>query len=190
MKILLKMTIALGVSLLAACGGTGDGNTDGEMRGAYPAGPYGMGEDTVIESLPFLMPDGQTRTLEDVWKDNTKKLMLITTSAGWCTACIDEQPALKEYHQNYGPKGLFILEAVFEDGAYMPATVEYTASWKRQYDLPFEVVADVDFKLGRYYNRELSPMNMIVDVTTMKILRITSGFDPNATEAILDARLK
>lgn len=176
---------------LCACGGTNAADDAGvTVRGAYPAGPYGMTESSVIESLSFMLPDGSPRTLEDVWKDNSKKLLLVTTSAGWCTACIEEQPDLKTFHEKYDAKGLFILEAIFEDADTNPATTTLVDNWKRQYSLPFDVVADADFKLGRYYNRDLSPMNMIIDVSEMKILRISTGSDPNATEAILSARLK
>jgi hypothetical protein len=181
----------LALFVLSACGSSGGNGPNGTTpRGAYPAGPYGTGEGTVIEPLGFLLPDGMPRTLEDVWKDESKKIILATTSAGWCTACIEEQPALKRFQETYGESGLFILVALFEDASYNAATSELAASWQRQYALPFDVVADTDFKLGRYYNRELTPMNMLVDVNEMKILRISTGFDENATEAILSARLR
>lgn len=186
----MKRWMSLVFVAAAACGGGSDGPDGGnQMRGDYPAGPYGKTESAIIESVGFLTTENAPWALDAVWKDNSKTLMLITTSAGWCAACIDEQPKLKEWNTTFGPKGLFILEAIFEDGAFQPTTVEYAANWKRQYDVPFQVVADIDFKLGEYYDKAASPMNMIVDVTTMKIIRIISGVDVSSTEAIFNSRL-
>lgn len=177
---------------VVACGGSGSsGNPDGNtMRGEYPVGPYGLTEGSVIEPISFLLPDSMPRTLEDVWDDPSKKILLMTTSAGWCTACIEEQPKLKEFQEKYGAAGLYIIVALFEDSASNAATAELAASWQRQYSLPFDVVADPQFLLGRYYDRTLTPMNMLVDVGQMKILRISTGFDANATEAIISARVR
>lgn len=173
---------------LAACGG-GGGTTDPTERGAYPSGPYGTAEDTVIAPLTFLRPDGSSVTLGDFYADETRKLLLISTSSGWCTACVEEQPALESLHGRYDAKGLSIIVALFETGEFTPSDAAYAETWQRQYQLSFDVVADPQFSLGEYYNRDLTPMNMIVDVGSMKILRIATGWDPNATEAILSARL-
>jgi thiol-disulfide isomerase/thioredoxin len=184
-----KLSVLL-FALLAACGGGGGDNGEDVPRGAYPAGPYGTSEGTILEALTFIQPDGTPRSFEDIWKDNTKKLLLVVTASGWCVACIDEQPELKSYHEKYAAKGLAILEAYFEDSEYQPATKEGAESWKRQYELPFDVVADPEFKTGAYYDPSSTPMNMMVDVNEMKILRISVGFDPNATEAIITGRLQ
>jgi thiol-disulfide isomerase/thioredoxin len=176
---------------LAACGGAGGPGDDGpDLRGAYPAGPYGVTEGALLEAHAFVLPDGGTRTFEDVWKDGTKKLLMVVTSADWCTACIEEQPQLRRYHQDYSGKGLAIIQAIFEDGNSEPATSADADRWQRTYELPFDMVADTPFVLGAYYDETLTPMNMIVDVTEMKIMRISTGLDPNAIEAILDARLE
>ncbi|MCK6549778.1 redoxin domain-containing protein [Myxococcota bacterium] len=188
---LVRLCVALlGALALAACGGSSDGgNTNTEPRGAYPAGPYGTTEGAIIEPLEFLLPDGALRGLDDVWADESKELLLVVTSAGWCSGCIEEQPTLRRFHETYAPRGLAMIEALFEDAAFQPATKELAGSWQRQYSVPFDVVADPDFLLGNYYNRELTPMNLLVDVTKMEILRISTGSDPNALEAIFEARL-
>lgn len=155
-----------------------------------PRGLHGKAEGAIIEALSFQLPDGTTLSLDDVWKDQSKTLLTVITSAGWCTSCIEEQPELKRLHEAYAARGLFLMVSIFEDAAFQPATKDLAASWQRQHSLPFDVVADPAFQLGDYYNRELTPMNLIVNIATMKILRISTGSDPNALEAIFSARLK
>lgn len=186
-----RRLLLLGIAAFTACGGSsGDGPGDATDRSQYPAGPYGKAEGQVIEPLSFVNPDGSTLSLSTVFADPSRRLLLLVTASGWCTACVEEQPALEELHGRHGPEGLAIIEAVFEDANFVAATAEDAEQWKRQYGLTFDLVADPDFVLGAYYDRQLSPMNMMVDVDTMKILRIGTGWDPTATEALIEARLK
>jgi thiol-disulfide isomerase/thioredoxin len=193
----LAMRHALALGLVAASLGCGsepapaspDAGTT--MRGAYPAGPYGTAVDTVLANVSFIRPDGTPHSFEnDVWKKPGSKLMLLVTASGWCVACIEEQPALERLHGEWASKGLVIVEALFETQDFQPATPTLASNWKRQYNLSFDVVADPPFALQAYYDRALTPMNMLVDVDTMKILRIATGWDPNATEAIIRQRLQ
>lgn len=181
----------LGALALAACGGSETtGGAGGADRSTYPAGPYGTTEGSILANLEFIDTEGMPWSLGQVHADPSRKLMLITTSAGWCTACIEEQPALKERHTTYSGRGLSIVLATFENENFQPADVAYVKrSWKERFDLPFTVVVDPSFKLGAYYDESLTPMNMVVEVETMKILRIMTGFDAAVIDAILDARL-
>lgn len=178
---------------LAACGGdpAPSGTDAGTMpRGAYPSGPYGKTESAILENLSFTNPDGTPFSLETgVWKKEDKKLLLVLTASGWCTACIEEQPAIQALHETYGPKGLVIVETVFEDADTTPADAAYATRWKRQHSVTFDVVADTPFVLQTYYDKAVTPMNMLVDVSSMKIIKIIIGADPNAVEAIVRARL-
>jgi hypothetical protein len=81
------------------------------------------------------------------------------------------------------------MVAVFEDRDYQPATPALAGEWQEEHGLTFPVVADPDFLLADYYDTALTPMNMIVDVNTMSILRISTGWDPSAITAIIEARL-
>lgn len=177
----------------AACGGTdATGNGDGlpaGMRTGYPGGPFGTSEGAVLANHEFVNPDGSKFSFADVHAEKKNKLLLLSTSAGWCTACIEEQPALKERHTRWSAKGLYILISLFEDAQFRAAGAELADKWQRQYDLPFKVVADPPFLLKEYYDETLTPMNMIVDVETMKILRITTGWDASAVDAILESKL-
>ena len=186
---------SLSVVLFAACGGStddggGGGGGGGDSdRTAYPAGPYGTSEQSVLANLDFVSPDDMPFEFRELQQDPNNKLLLLATSAGWCVACIEEHPALISRHDSFGAKGLAIMIASFEDKDFNPSDAAYAAQWKRQYSLPFTVVADPTFKLSAYYDRDLTPMNMFVDMNTMQIIRITTGFDETVVDAIINSRL-
>jgi len=174
------------------CGDDGeDGGdvVDAGPREGYPAGPYGTAEGDTIEALTFLAPDGSDFSLGDVYADGNNKLLLVTTAAGWCTACIEEQPWLEEIYGQYRDRGLAIVVALFEDASFNPATPALAADWVSDYQVSFPVVADPDFLFEPYYDATSTPMNMIVDVTSMEILWVVSGGDKTTVESILSARL-
>ncbi len=160
-------------------------------RDSYPASGQGTAECSVITDLSFTNSDDAEYSFgADVFADRTKKLLLISTTAGWCTACIEEQPVLRALHEKWSGKGLAIMIGYFEDSNFNPATAEDAASWKERYDLPFPVVADSKpFSLGNYYDETLTPMNMFVDVETMTILSVEVGFDRSSVEALIETWL-
>jgi thiol-disulfide isomerase/thioredoxin len=179
--------------LLAACacldGIGGDGDGDDGPREGYPAGPYGVSEGDVIDELAFVAPDGASFTLREVYADGANELMLISTAAFWCAACAEEQPDLQELHQTYGADGLFAMVSVFEDEQTEPADAADAARWQSLHQVDFQVVADPGFVLDAYYDSSLTPMNMLVEVETMTIFRINTGWDPSAIRALVEAKL-
>ena len=44
----------------------------------------------------------------------------LTTSAGWCTACIEEQAALQTLYTDYAGRGVEILVTVFQKAITNP----------------------------------------------------------------------
>lgn len=180
---------------LAACDGAAGTTTNSKRcdpasdRTTYPAGPYGTTEGSVLANHSFINADTSTISIGDIFKDSKNRLLLVSTSAGWCTACIDEQPALIERHNKHSASGLYIMISTFEDAMFKKATGAYAAQWKRQYNIPFTVVADGPFVFDAYYDSAQTPMNMLVDVDTMKILKILIGFDQVAVDAIIETKV-
>ena len=191
MKTLAAATILLALS---ACGGAsddsnGNNNMNQLSRDVYPAAPYGKDETSVIDNLAFKNTDETEFKLEEIFADEGNKLLLISTSAGWCTSCIEEQKKLQARHDQFSDKGLYILLATFEDAGQQPATPEYAKEWQERFNLSYKVVADEPFLFQEYYDRDATPMVMLVDVDTMQILKIMTGFDESVVDAIIDAKL-
>lgn len=174
----------------AACVDNATQADDSETsREEYPAGPYGTGEGEVIDNLAFTGDDGLPFTLERVYRNPDMKLLLITTAAGWCVACIEEQAVLQSLYDRYGERGLAVVSAVFEDEYSQPANAAYVSRWRRTHKSSFSTVADEGFILGRYYDSNLTPMVMFVDVDSMRILSLKTGFDRSLVEASINAKL-
>jgi peroxiredoxin len=184
------------LSLLSACGDEaavidfcGESELQSLPRDSYPGGPYGTAACSTIDNLELVNTDQSPLTLQALRADPNTQILLVTTSAGWCTACIEEQPELQALHDEFSAKGLAVVVTVFEDQNYQPIDGAYADRWKRQYNLSFTVVADPDKQMHQYYNPELTPMLMLVDAASMKILRIFVGEDPASVRGLIEARL-
>ena len=113
---------------------------------------------------------------------------MLTTGAEWCTACIEEQPILEAFYNEYKNDGLRIVEVLFEDINYEPADSENAQNWKTANNVSYDVVADPDFSFEIYQDRSLTPLVMLVEVNTMIILKMTSGFDETLFEALVRSK--
>ena len=207
--VLAKVLSTLLVFHMTACGAAGDevisfcgvaagsgANATVESRADFPSGPFGVEICSVIDNLSFTLGDETKISFQDMRSDPTRRLLLISTSAGWCTACIEEQPALEALYDERQDQGLEVMVALFQDASYAPATPLLAERWKEQYDLDLTVVADPDigsgdvkFALSPYYNTALTPMNMLIDLESMTILEIILGWDENRMTSIIDAIL-
>ena len=158
---------------------------------AYPGEPYGMSTGTRIQPLDFVSIEGMPFSTESLYHDLSKKLLLLTTSAEWCTACIKEQPKLQELYELYENRGLEVMVSLFQDSDFEPANAELAARWKDKYDLSFIIVADpaIPSTMSPYYDVNLTPMVMLVDLMTMEIIYLTQGFDEDQVNALIESRL-
>jgi len=156
----------------------------------YPAPPYGKTVGTIIEDHSFLIPGENTIVkLSDYYQHETKKILLINASAGWCGACKIEAQELNGTFAEYGPQGFDILYTLFEDWNGGPVNKEFYDGWMAQYGGDYTTVLDPDFELGIYFNVEATPMNMLVDLETMTIVWLETGFSSAALEAKLNELL-
>ncbi len=159
-------------------------------REGYPAGPYGTSEGAVMADATFVNPDGSAFSLRELYADGANKLILLSTAAGWCTACIEEAPKLQQWHESHGERGLAVVVAYFEDASFNPATAESAGRWQTRHQLSHRVVADPSFLMAGYYDARLTPLNMIIEVETMEILWMTTGWDGATAEAIIRAKIR
>lgn len=171
------------------CTTEGAGIDDTAPRDTFPTGPYGTNEGEVVQNHRFLAPGGDELTLQELRADESSRLLLLVTAAGWCTACIEEQPSLQRLFDERADDGLRVVVSVFEDSEFSPARAEDAADWASDHSLSFPVVADPEFALRDYYDSSLTPMNMLVRAGSMTIERITTGWDPGLVESLVEALL-
>src|SRR5690606_7298139 len=72
-------------------------------------------------------------------------------SPGWCAPCREEQPQLKAWYEKYKDRGLIIVEALFQNNEFQPASFADLQAWQNQYKLPFPVTLDPDFQLEPFF---------------------------------------
>ena len=138
--------------ILTGCGAEQSAPTGlcavGEARTGYPSGPFGTRVGALLADHTFADSEGNDFSLSGLHQDGDARVILLSTGAGWCTACIEEQPQLEQWAQTYGEDGLRVVMTVFEDSIATPATVEYARLWKEEHGLTFPVLVDAAGHFG------------------------------------------
>jgi len=162
----------------------------GPVRVAYPAAPYGSRAGATIENFEFL----GWKAPQDSAYDTTKlepvslgqfydpngaqgvKLLVMTSTAVWCSACKQEYRDMTGSISTYEQKGVRFLGALFQDDMSNPAKPSDLVLWAKSFNVQFPFALDPDLKLGAFFDVEATPMEMIVDAKTMKIVKISEGW--------------
>ncbi len=169
---------------------TGDDVSDEPACGTdYPSGPYGTSTGDTIENLTFARVGGGTYSLHHCFCDDASKLLLVYATAGWCTACQIESDALPAIYSEFNAQGLEILAAVFENTSGDPATIGDATGYADHYAFTFPTVADSDLLVTDYFDKTTAPMNMFVNLRTMEILGIETGYDAGGLRTDIETHL-
>jgi thiol-disulfide isomerase/thioredoxin len=177
----------------------------------YPAGPYGTSEGKIVENFEFTgFADAQylCKTAKDQVMDlsasrkisfkdfycNTgcsskkRRLLWVMVSAGWCGPCHQEVSETQaQYEKGNIDAEVHLLNVVYEDDNSKPATEAFTKLWAKnsKFQISFPVAMDPTFQMGKYFDRNAVPFNMIVDLDTMEIIfRQTGANLPAVGQAI------
>jgi thiol-disulfide isomerase/thioredoxin len=147
-----------------------------------------------MENLSLINPDGTEFQLDELYRDaeGRRELLIISTAAGWCAPCREEQPALQALYERHRDRGLEILVAYFEDQNFSAATAGHAGAWADEYSLTFPVVADPENKFKPYYpgaDATAAPLNMMIDMCTMEIVTTGIGFNESRVNEVLNDRL-
>jgi len=161
----------------------------------YPAGPYGMGVGATLEDFAFLGWRDPVASNYDVNKFDTVrlsefynpdghtdvKLIWINAAAVWCSVCRSEMTDVRnnQVHATFGPKGVQMIVTLFEDNNYGPAQPMDLSRWGNSnvgFSIDFPLVLDPGFKMGAFFTSDATPLNMLVDARTMKVIDATMGY--------------
>ncbi|MEP7051926.1 MAG: redoxin domain-containing protein [Pseudomonadota bacterium] len=176
-------------ALLVACG-SNTPTIPAELLGQsscdsadYAEGPYGTEEGDTVANLcfkGFREPSKSSHdqsALQDIafsdYYDPTGskglELILIDTSAVWCSACRTEHEGLAAKNQQYAARGLRIVGTLFQDAKRDPASLKDLAAWVETFKSNFPMLLDPDYQLGAYAPADTAPLNLVVNARTMKI---------------------
>lgn len=192
--------------------GTGDApSVAGEFAPAqaYPPGPYGHGEGAVIDNLEFYGwrdPVGagyDTSHLEKIRlgdfydpSGTTTAIIVLNASAVWCTVC---QGEMRDMH-NAGTydavrqRKAQVIGTLFQDATGGPAKPSDLSLWgsSKIRAIEFPLVLDPALKMGIYFTSDATPLNLVIDARTMRILHVMMGYDSTPSTglwAIVDREL-
>jgi len=156
----------------------------------YPPPPYGKAVGGIIEDHNFLNPtDNSVTKLSDYYQKPGLKYLLVNASAGWCSACKQEAVELNDIFAQYKHDGFDIMYTLFEDWNGGPPDKTFYDGWMSQYGGDYTVVLDTGFEMGVYFNVEATPMNMLIDLQTMEIVWLETGYNSMGLKAKLDELL-
>jgi hypothetical protein len=171
----------------------------------YPAPPYGTTPSSVVENFAFLgwkAPQAVnfeetafTRvSLADFYDpDGTKgiKLIILNGSAVWCGVCNYEADEINRFQKyaEYKARGVEFVWSLFEDARGAPATPADLAAWASYYEVDFPMVLDPSLKLGAFFNADATPLNLLIDARTMRIIDKLLGYNPNSHWETIDRYL-
>ena len=174
--------------------------------GVYPCGPYGTKVGDVIENLVFkeayVDPDflcksgaemkidssrARPLSLGDFHRgskrcpDKKKKVLWVFVAAGWCHACHNEIVAIAPlYAKGQMDKRLEILNVVFQTRTSSPATAAFGKLWLEENKASFPLAMDPAWSTRKYFPVNATPLNMLIDLETMKITYAVNGYSLQA----------
>lgn len=177
---------------------------------SYPAGPYGHGLGAVIENLEFLGwrdPVGiaydpsvlETLHLGDYYDPagTNTELIVLNAAAVWCTVCQSEMHDMYRNgtYETYLNRKVQVFGTLFQDINGDPAKPSDLVIWGSSSvrQIAFPLVLDPALKMGVYFTSDATPLNLVIDARTMRIIDVMMGYssDPkNGLWAIVDQELQ
>lgn len=162
---------------------------------AYPAGPYGHGLGAIIENLDFIgwrdpvAANYDPAVLEhvslgDFYDPNGTRteFIVLNASAVWCVVC---QAELRDMNTNgtyaaFRSRKVEVVGTLFEDAQANPAKPSDLVIWgsSAARAIPFPLVLDPALKMGIYFTSDATPLNLVIDARTMRIVDVMMGYDP------------
>jgi hypothetical protein len=190
-------------------GGDGNGTNivaPGAPTARYPAAPYGTIPGSVVENFAFLgwkAPGAanyeasafERVSLADFYDPDGKKgikLIVLNGSAVWCGVCRSEAGDIRSrtLYAKYKALGVEFVWSLFEDAQGAPAQPLDLANWASSYQVDFPMVLDPSLKLGAFFSADATPLNLVIDARTMRIVDVMLGYNPTTHWEALDYYLE
>lgn len=181
-----------------------DGAVDADTScgtGIYPCGPYGAKVGDVAKNFSFVgyadpsnackahkdktLDTGKTVSLS--FKDwhlgdkacaaRKKQVLWVMASAGWCQPCIKEVTTMSKDYATLDDR-IGLLNVVFDSKTKdSPADEAFLKLWISSFTPSpgFPVVKDPSFQMGAFFTKSSAPFNLLLDVSTMKVLYTQTG---------------
>jgi len=169
-------------------GGDGDAGVEDNP---YPDGPYGGFLDDTIANYSFngyindhpsegaVEASGYVEgfTLQDIRRLGTYDFLLINVAAEWCAGCRVEAQQIPGLYDGWADKRGYVMSVITQDSRSEPALKRHLDSWISTYPINYTMVHDPQGFIDREIGPDVLPLNIIIDLRTMKILHRVFGED-------------
>ena len=90
--------------------------------------------------------------------------------------CIDEIKSIMSQYKAGGldPR-LEVMDMLFETDTRAPTTEEFARKWQKDLGITFPLAMDPEFQMQKYFQRNAVPVNMLIDLRTMRIHFFQTG---------------
>jgi len=130
---------------------------------SYPTGPYGTEVGDTFERFTLEDCDGDPVDFGDILAQ--ADLVLFNIGAGWCQPCVEESQTLdREIFREFCPRGLRVVQVLFQDEQSRPATGLFCDNWRNSFGLSFPVLKDPLFTTAGHFEsvQSQTPVNLLV----------------------------
>lgn len=130
--------------------------------------------------------------LYDFADDTSARLLLVNAGAIWCITCRTEydgsadRPSMHDNLQSRYAQGYRILGTLFQGAQGDPATPDDAVTWAETFDVDFPFAPDPKLQMGSFFTPAAAPFNMLVDLSSMKILNKLEGDEPAVLYSAVD----
>ncbi len=119
------------------------------------------------------------------------ELILFNVSAVWCSACQAETVDLRNVEKKYEPKGVVFLQTLYDgEKPGLPITMALLKAWNSKLKPAGYVGMDPNRNVVQYNIASSTPLNMIIDAKTRKVLYKSNGYNKLSLMQALDTVLK
>ncbi|MEO1230959.1 MAG: redoxin domain-containing protein [Myxococcota bacterium] len=154
-------------------------------------GEYGGNEGDVLPNMTFAgyltsspelgpvtgLEYKESITLEDVRQLEGYTHMLLTVAAEWCKPCREEAEILPELFDAWAKRGGYVLSVINQDRLYNTADKRAVDAWGKRYATNYTLTHDPEGWIANFLNPSTVPLNVVVDLETMTVLRSRVGED-------------
>jgi hypothetical protein len=182
----------------------------------YPPGPYGSGLGAIMEKFTFQGfrdPKEQCKDHKSKVVDTTalvaisnedwfqgdpspgcdkyrKKLLWIGTDAGWNGAGTSMMKSVQSWiDSGTFNKEVGVLFTLMETSTKTPADTDYIKIYMSGLRLNMPMAADPNRVIRKHFSCTSIPMNMLIDLGTMKIVHVNCAYSKSAMEAAIQSAL-
>jgi hypothetical protein len=120
----------------------------------------------------------------------TAKIILFNVSAGWCGPCQEETKQFVTLNDSYGSKGLLIFQTLFDsDKQGTRPSVALLNAWVKAFKPTGACGIDPARNSVTYNTDGTTPLNLIVDAKTRKVLEKFNAFSMTTVETKIKTQL-